>query len=145
MLIAFLLQDNGNVDFHLESLKENFLFSYFLKQKQDIYIFFIAYKILRAIFKLFFSNLFQSTFSDVKVISTHLSYFFYTEGLNFFIISRLFPISSWFKATIKVYWKHWLSFLLMEFIVAFLFLIQSGESIYDPLRLGFILWHLHNN
>ena len=143
----FLLQDNANVDFHLESLKENFLFIYFLKQKQDIYIyiFFIAYKILRAIFKLFFSNLFQSTFSDVKVIPTHLSYSFYTEGLTFFIISELFPISSWFKATIKVYWKHWLSFLLMEFIVAFLFLIQSGESIYDPRRLGFILWHLHNN
>ena len=92
----FLLQDNANVDFHLESLKENFLFIYFLKQKQDIYIyiFFIAYKILRAIFKLFFSNLFQSTFSDVKVIPTHLSYSFYTEGLTFFIISELFPISS---------------------------------------------------
>ena len=53
-----------------------------------------------------------------------------------------FYISSWFNVTVTAYLKHLLSFLLMGFVVAFSFFIQSTESIYDPPRFGCILWYL---
>ena len=40
-----------------------------------------------------------------------------------------FVIASWFNTTVKAYWKHLLSFLLMGFNVA-CFFTKSGESIY---------------
>ena len=40
------------------------------------------------------------------------------------------------------YSEHLLSLLFTGFIVAFLFCIQSGESIYDSLRFSFILGYL---
>ena len=57
----------------------------------------------------------------------------------------VFPIWSFpenaqcfFRAIVIVYWKHLLSFLLMGFIVAFLLIIQPGESSYDPPWFGFM-------
>ena len=76
MLIVFLLQDNA-ILLHLESLKEKLVFrdlSYVLKQKQDIFSF-LKYKLLRAIVTLFFSNFFQSFFSDGKFIPSQLYLF----------------------------------------------------------------------
>ena len=40
-----------------------------------------------------------------------------------------FFINSWFNATVIAYWKHLLSFLLMGFIDAFLFL-SNQENLY---------------
>ena len=61
------------------------------------------------------------------------------KDLTFAIFTRFFPTFSRSNATASVYWKHLLSFLLMEFIAAFLFFIQSGESIYDPPQFDFVL------
>ena len=41
--------------------------------------------------------------------------------------------------------EHLLSFLLIGCIVALLFFIQSGKSIYDPRQFEFILWHSQYN
>ena len=41
--------------------------------------------------------------------------------------------------------KTFIIFLLIGFIAAFLSFLQSGESIYDPPCLKFILWHLRYN
>ena len=58
------------------------------------------------------------------------------------ILCGYFVIFSWFNATITASWKH-LSFLLIRFIVAFLFFIQLGESVYDAL--WFNLFHDNYN
>ena len=50
-------------------------------------------------------------------------------------------ILSWFNATVAAYWKYLLS-AFFGFIVAFFSFIQSGVSIYEPLRIKFTLWHL---
>ena len=89
------------------------------------------YKTLRAIVTLCFAIFFQSSFSDGKFILSHL--YLFIKGLIFLIPSACFPISSWSNVTVPTYWKHLLSSLLIGFIIAFLFFIQSGESIYDPL------------
>ena len=41
-----------------------------------------------------------------------------------------FIVSSTFNVTVTAYWKHLLSFLLIEFVAASLFFIQTEESIY---------------
>ena len=67
---SFLLEDN-TIFLHLELLKEQLVFhnlSYALKHKQDIFFSFLVYKTLRAIVTLFFSDFFQSFFSDGKFI-----------------------------------------------------------------------------
>ena len=61
-------------------------------------------------------------------------------GLIFLTLGGSLFISSWFNTTVTAYLKHLLSFLLMRFIVAFFFFIQSGEFVYDPSRFGFTLW-----
>ena len=43
-----------------------------------------------------------------------------------------------FNATVKAYWKQLSSSSFFEFIVAVLFLIHSGDSMYDPPLLNFI-------
>ena len=64
---------------------------------------------------------------------------------NFCYSLWIFFYFSWFNVTVIAYWKQLLYFLLMGFIAAFLFFIQSGKSIYDPPRLKFILWQLWYN
>ena len=94
------------------------------------YIFFLVYKTLRTLVPSFFSIFFQSSFSGRKCISSQL-YLFIT-GPIFVILSECVSMSSWFNTTVTAYWKHLLSFLLIQYIVAFLFFIQSRESKYDP-------------
>ena len=53
---------------------------------------------LRVIVTLFFSNFFQSTFSDRKFIPSHL--YLFIKGLLFVIVSACFLISSSFAATV---------------------------------------------
>ena len=108
----------------------------FLKHKQDIY--FLTYKAI-ATAPLFFFNFFESSFSNGKY-SFPVIIFIY-KRFNFCYSFCIFFIFWWFNATVAVYWKHLLSFSLLGFIVAFLFFIQSGESIYNPPWFGFILWH----
>ena len=100
------------------------------------YIFFLAYKTIRAVVTLFFSIFFQSSFSDRKVIPFQA--YLFINGLIFGYYLRDFFISSWFNATVTAYWKDLLYSLLMEFIVAFLLFIQSRESLHDPPKFGFI-------
>ena len=76
-------------------------------------------QLLRGIVRLFFSNFFQSSFSDGKFIPSYL--YFFIKGLIFVILSGFYSVTA--------YWKHLLSFLLMRFIVAFCFL-YSQENLY---------------
>ena len=89
---------------------------------------FLSYKTLREIVTLFFSNFFQSSFSDGQFITFQL---FIYKRLNF---CYSFNIFSYFTK----YRKHLLSFLLIGFIVAFLIFIQSRKSIFDSPRLKFV-------
>ena len=102
----------------------------------QIYFSFLAYKSLSGSVTLFFSNFYQS--SDWKCIPSHL--YFFIKGLIFVSFSGFFPFFSWHNATVTAYWKHLLSFISIWFIFAFFFSMQSGESIYDLLRFGFIWW-----
>ena len=63
--------------------------SYVLKHNQDIFLFFLAYKTLKAIATLFFSNFFESLFSDVKFLPSSQLYLF-IKGLIFVIFSGFF-------------------------------------------------------
>ena len=88
---------------------------------------FLAYKTLRAIITLFFSNFFQSSFSDGKFIPSQ--FYSFIKGLNFVILCGSFVICSKFKTTTTAYSKQLLSFLLMGFIVVFLILFNQ-ENLY---------------
>ena len=146
IMIVILLQDNTIIFLHLKSLKKTTFFPRFeiYFETQAGYIFsFLTYKTLRTIVTLFFSNFFQSSFSDGKSIPSQL--YLFIKGLIFVILCGFFSISSWFNVTVTAYLKHLLSFLLMGFIVVFSFFIQSTESVYDPPRFGFILWYLWYN
>ena len=95
MLIVFLQQNNA-IHFHSESIKAQLVFqdlSYFLKHKEKL-----AYKTLRVITTLFFSNFFQSSFPDGNSIPSHL--FLFIKDLIFVIFSGYFPLSSGSSATI---------------------------------------------
>ena len=92
-----------------------------------------------AIVWLFISIVFESSFSDGKFIPSQLNVFM--KGWIFGILCGFVFISSWFNATVTAYWEHLLSFSLIRFTVGYFFYIQSGESRYDPLSFGFILWY----
>ena len=103
--------------------------SYVLKYKQNIFIYkSISYtRTLRAIVIFFSSNFFQLLFSDGKLIPLQL--YWIIKGLIFIILSECLTTYSWLCATCTAYRKHLLSFLLIGFIVAFLFLTNQ-ENIY---------------
>ena len=112
--------------------------SCFLKHKKDIFFLFDVQNIKSNCY-IIFLNFFPTMFFWWKIYSFQFIFIYKWFDLGYSF--SIFPISSWFEATVTAYWKH-LSFLLIEFICAFLFFIQSGESIYDPLRFWFILRHL---
>ena len=69
---SFLLQDNA-IFLRLESLKEELVFhdlSYVLKQKEDIFLPFLAYKTLRAILHYFYQICSNHLFSDGTLTSS---------------------------------------------------------------------------
>ena len=66
-----------------------------------IYFSILAYKTLRGIVTLFFSNCLQSPPSDGKIVTSHL--YLFLKGLIFVIISGSFSITSRFYATITAY------------------------------------------
>ena len=113
--------------------------NYVLKYKHNIVLSFS----IKNINSIYFIIFFPIIFFYGKFIPSQLHLFI--QGLTFFNSYGSFLISSWFNAIFTAYWKHQFSFLLMEFIVAFLFFIQSRESIHDPPRFGFIMWHLEYN
>ena len=123
-------------------LKNNLFFKIWVMFSNiNRYIFcFLAYNTLRAIVTLFFKKLFQSFFSDGKLIFSQL--YLFIKDLIFVIPSRCFPICSWFNETVAAYWKHLLTFFLIGFIVVFSLFIQSVESLYDPTRIYFITFFL---
>ena len=118
MLILFLVQDN-TILFHLNFHWNNLFFTIWVLFWNIVgYIFsFLAYKILRANVKFLFSIFFNHLF----LVQTFFlqSCVYLKKGLVFVIISEHFPISSWFNANVRAYWKHLLYFLLIGFIVAF--------------------------
>ena len=86
-----------------------------------------------------FSKILQSFASQGNFISFHS--YWVMEGLIFVILSRCFPIFSLLGAAVCAYLKH-ISSLYFGFIVAFLFLIHLGESMYDQPRFRPIVWDL---
>ena len=91
---SFLLQDNA-IFFPFEIIKKSLAFHnlrYILKFKQDTIFSFLAYKTLRAIATLFFSNFFQLFFSDGKFIPSQL--YLFIKGLIFVILCGSLFISS---------------------------------------------------
>ena len=92
-------------------LKEWLVFydiSYVLKHRQDT-CFFLARRTLLVIVKLFFSNFFQSSFSDGSFILFQLSLLI--TGLILIILTGCVPVSLWFSATVILFWKYLSSFL----------------------------------
>ena len=101
------------------------------------YIFsFLACETLRTIVTLFFSNFWQSSFSEGEFIIYQL--YLFINDLIFVILSGCFPIYSWFDTTVTVYCKDLSYFSFIGFIVAFLRFIQSGESFHNQSRFAFI-------
>ena len=103
--------------------------SYVLKHNQDIYIFF-SYKILTAIITLFFSNYFQSSFSDGKFITFHLDLFIIDLylSINFCYSFRMF---SCFCMNCNI---------LNTFIIFFIDGIYCCFFVFYPLRRIYILF-----
>ena len=108
-----------------------------MSSRLDIFIHFCKHIITH--FVGLFSSFSQLSFLDGKFIPFQL--FLFMKGLIFYFLHKFFPIFSLFNATVVAYWKH-LSSSLIGFMVAFLFLIQSRESIYNPPHFRYILWHL---
>ena len=129
----------------IQTLKITIIFLLFLLIRLIIlYIFFfLEYKTSRAIVILLFSNFFQSTFSGGKFIPSQ-SYLF-MNGLIFVILYRSFLISSWFNATVTVYWNICYHFYWWN-LLFFLFFNQSGKAIWTCIVFGYLwtLTPLHN-
>ena len=89
-----------------------------------IYFFFLSIQDIKIncyiIFFQFFPNHLK-IFPDGKFIFSQI--YLFMKGLIFAILSECFSICSWFNAIVAAYWKHLLSFLLIGFIAAFLFLL----------------------
>ena len=81
---------------------------------------YLLWKTIRAIVILFSSNFFESSFSGEKFIPSYL--YLFIKGSFFVILSGIFLIFSWFKATVRAYLKHLLSFLMIRFVVAFFYI-----------------------
>ena len=91
-----------------------------------IYFFFFRIQIIKSNCYIIFLKFSQSSFLGVKCIPSQL--YLFIKDLIFVFLCGSFIISSQFYATFTAYWKHLLSFLLIGFIVAFLFL-SSQENL----------------
>ena len=98
-------------------------------------IFFFSIQNMKNNCYIIFLNFFPVIFSWWKMYFLPLIFIY--KWFNFVVFCGFLFISFWFNATVPAYIKHLSTFLLPGFIVAFLFFIQSGESIYDPPWLGF--------
>ena len=128
MQVIFWLQYHATL-LRWELLKGWFVFhalSYVSKHSSIylFYFFFVSIQNINTNCYIIFLKFFLS-FSEF--IPSQL--YFYIIDLICIIFCQSFFISSWFNATVIAYWKHLISFLLMGFIVAFLFFIQSGHRI----------------
>ena len=99
--------------------------SYILKHKQDIYIYILAQNI-KSNCSIISLNSFPIIFADGKCIPSNL--FIYKRFNLWFLVD----VFLFFHATVTAYWKYLLSFLLIGFIVAFLFLLflSNQENLY---------------
>ena len=88
---------------------------------------FLTYNTLTAIVGLFFSNFSQLSFYDNWYVIDSFPVTFIYESLTFCLLCGCVSIISWFNGTVTAYWNYLSS--LTRFNVAFLFFIQSGESI----------------
>ena len=106
--------------------------------RSRIYFSFLAYKTLRVIV-----TLFSQLFSNYLFLMEHLFFFLLYLPIKCLIFVALSRYFLFFHDLMQL--LHMLSFLLKRFVVALLFFIQSGESMYDQPWLGFNLWHLYYN
>ena len=141
----------------------------------EMYICFISFrflgenKTLIAIVSLLISNLFQ--FFDFVRKSISFQLYWFMKGVILVILSKCFPIFSWFSATVAAYLKHRLSSLPLgekcpyselfwsdspafrrnmerhfwDLLWFFLSFIHLEDFMYGPPRLRFILWYLLKN
>ena len=99
----------------------------------------LIYKILRAIVRFFFK--FFPMFNFYWIILSFLVIIIF-ESLVFKTLCRSFLISWKFNSIVAACKKISISSSFLGiFVVAVFFLIKSGESMYETLRLKFILWH----
>ena len=105
--------------------------SYILKHKQDIYIYIYIYiyilaQNIKSNCSIISLNSFPIIFADGKCIPSNL--FIYKRFNLWFLVD----VFLFFHATVTAYWKYLLSFLLIGFIVAFLFLLflSNQENLY---------------
>ena len=77
---------------------------------------------------IFFFFSMQNIWNDWKIY--YFPVIFIYKRFNACCSLWTFIVSSTFNVTITAYWKHLLSFLLIEFVAASLFFIQTEESIY---------------
>ena len=75
-------------------------------------------------------HIFFLNISDEKLVPSNI--YIFIKGLISVNLSRVLPTLSRFNTTVAAYWKHFYLFLLVGFIVASLYFVQSRESIYDP-------------
>ena len=77
---------------------------------------------------IFFFFSMQNIWNDWKIY--YFPVIFIYKRFNACCSLWTFIVSSRFNATITAYWKHLLSFLLIELVAAFFFFIQTEESLY---------------
>ena len=99
--------------------------SYVLKQAGYI-VSFSPCKTLRAIVTIFFSNFFQSSFSDGKFTPSHL--YLFIKGLIFVVLSEFVLFLNNLTWLLHYTERIFLSFLLVKFIVAFF--LPNQENLY---------------
>ena len=127
MLIVFLLQGNA-ILLCLQSLKKITCFSRY-ELSFEIWagygFSFLAYKTLKAIVTLFFSQFFPIIFFWWKIY--FFPAIFFVKALLFVILFGSFFISSWFSATVTEYWKIFCLFYWWDLLLLFL---SSQEHLY---------------
>ena len=93
-----------------------------------------------------FSQFFRNhLFSGGKFSPSHL--YLFIKGFIFVILSRFFPISSWFNMTVTAYWKHLLSFLVKNLLLFcyFLSIHENWYMIYHNLDLFYDIYNTISN
>ena len=127
MLIVFLLQGNA-ILLCLQSLKKITCFSRYelsFETWAGYGFSFLAYKTLKAIVTLFFSQFFPIIFFWWKIY--FFPAIFFVKALLFVILFGSFFISSWFSATVTEYWKIFCLFYWWDLLLLFL---SSQEHLY---------------
>ena len=105
-------------------------------------LYFLANKIFRAICYIIFFKFVQSSFSDGTFIPSQL-YLVIKSLIIFFILCGSFYISSWFSATVKVYWQHFVIFF-SDVIFCCFFFLSIQKNLYTIHRNLDLFYDIYN-